>query len=147
MSKLLLILVLNGLLADAAPPVVNAVTVRLEAQNNSGQSGTAALQPEGNKTRVVIELSGMPAGATQPAHIHPGTCDKLDKAPKWTLKPVRDGRSVTVVPASIDAILKDKTAINIHKSATEPQIYVACGNIIGGMQQGASLPIRPQRGG
>jgi hypothetical protein len=70
---------------------------------------------------------------SQPAHIHLGRCDKLDKAPKWKLKPVQNGRSVTVVPASIDAILKEKTAINIHKSATEPQIYVSCGNIIGTM--------------
>jgi hypothetical protein len=38
-----------------------------------------------------------------------------------------------MVPVSLDTILKDKTAINIHKSAAEAQIYVSCGNIIGVM--------------
>jgi len=43
---------------------------------------------------------------------------------------VKNGRSVTIVPVSIETILKDRTAINIHKSATEIQVYVSCGNII-----------------
>jgi hypothetical protein len=39
-----------------------------------------------------------------------------------------------MVPVSLDTILKDKTAINIHKSAAEAQIYVyRRGNIIGVM--------------
>jgi hypothetical protein len=66
----------------------------------------------------------------EPAHIHMGRCDNLDKAPKWNLEAVKGGRSVTVVPVPLETILKDKTAINIHKSAAEAQIYVSCGNII-----------------
>jgi hypothetical protein len=72
------------------------------------------MMPEGDKTKVVILLSNAPAGVAQPAHIHLGQCDNLDKAPKWAGSvetPV-----VTVVPASIDAILKDRTAINVHKA-------------------------------
>lgn len=126
-----LIILLAGLFADAALAADDPVVVRLEAQSNSGQHGTATLHPEGAKTRVVIELSNVPAGLVQPAHIHRGSCDKLDKASRWNLKAVADGRSVTVVPVALDAILAESTAINIHKSALETQIYVACGNIAG----------------
>lgn len=133
MSRLLMILLLAGMSADAALALDDAVTVKLEAQNSSGQSGSATLFPEGDKTKVVIEVLNAPAGVAQPAHIHLGRCDNLDKAPKWPLEAVKNGRSVTLVAASIDAILKDRTAINIHKSAAEVQVYVACGNIIGVM--------------
>lgn len=105
------------------------LTIDLGAQNNSGETGTATLTPEGQKTKVVIEMSNAPAGVVQPAHIHAGTCDNLDKAPKWKLEPVKDGKSTTMVPVSLATILKDKTAINVHKSPTEIQVYVACGDI------------------
>jgi Cu/Zn superoxide dismutase len=129
MRDLLLLLLLSGLPAHPALAAHDVVTVKLDAQNNSGQTGTATLTPEGDKTRVAIELSNGPKGVAQPAHIHLGTCDKLDKAPKWKLEAVKDGKSVTTVPASLDTILKDKTAINVHKSANEIQVYVSCGNI------------------
>lgn len=106
------------------------ITVNLGAQNNSGETGTATLTPEGRKTKVVIEMSNSPAGVAQPAHIHKGTCANLDKAPKWKLEPVKDGKSTTVVPASLKTILKAKTAINVHKSLKEIKDYVACGDIV-----------------
>lgn len=132
MRRSIVILTL-GLFAHAALALDDTVSVKLEAQNNSGQNGSATLMPEGDTTRVVIEILNMPAGVAQPAHIHLGRCDKLDKAPKWRLEDVKDGRSVTVVPVPLDVILKDRTAINVHKSADEAQIYVSCGNIIGAM--------------
>ncbi|MBU1394697.1 MAG: hypothetical protein KKE84_00965 [Gammaproteobacteria bacterium] len=130
MRRPLMILLLAGLFSNVALALDDDVTVKLEAQNNSGQNGVATLFPEGNKTRVVIVIPNAPAGVAQPAHIHLGSCDKLDKAPKWKLEAVKGGRSVTMVPVSLDTILKDKTAINVHKSAAEAQIYVSCGNII-----------------
>lgn len=130
MRKTIGILLLAGLFSNAALALDDVVTVKLEALNNSGQNGVATLLPEGDKTKVVIEIPNAPAGA-QPAHIHLGSCDKLDKAPKWALEAVKGGRSVTVLPVSLDTILKDQTAINVHKSAAEAQIYVSCGNIIG----------------
>jgi hypothetical protein len=133
MPRLLMILLAAGLSVGPALALDDSVSVRLEAQNNSGQTGSATLIPEGNKTKVVIEILNAPTGVAQPAHIHPGRCDNLDKAPKWPLEAVIDGRSVSLVPASIDTILADRTAINIHKSAAEVQVYVSCGNIIGVM--------------
>lgn len=106
------------------------ITINLEAQNDSGESGSATLTPEGDNTKVVIELPNAPAGVAQPAHIHMGTCANLDKAPKWKLESVIDGKSTTLVPVSLKTILKDKTAINVHKSPAEIQVYVACGDIV-----------------
>jgi hypothetical protein len=133
MRETIVILMLGGLFSGAALALDDTITVKLEAQNNSGQNGTATLAPEGNKTRVVIEIPNAPTNVAEPAHIHQGSCDKLDKAPKWNLEAVKGGRSTTVVPVPLDTILKDRTAINIHKSAAEAQIYVSCGNIIGVM--------------
>lgn len=128
-------LVLSVLLASAftAPLSLAAtapVVVQLHAQNNSGENGTATLTPEGSHTRVVVEMTNAPAGVAQPMHIHAGTCANLDKAPKWKLEPLKDGKSTTMVPATLEAIMKDKTAINVHKSAAEIQVYVACGDIV-----------------
>lgn len=131
MRKSIVILLL-GLFAHAALALDDVVSVKLEAQSNSGQNGTATLMPEGDTTRVVIEIPNMPAGVSQPAHVHLGRCGKLNKAPKWRLEDVKDGRSLTVVPVPLDVILKDKSAINVHKSAAAAHIYVSCGNVIVG---------------
>lgn len=129
MFKPAIALVFAGMLAGPALALDDTVTVKLGAQNNSGQGGSATLIPEGKQTKVVIELSNAPAGTAQPAHIHLGSCDKLNKAPKWPLEAVKDGRSVTMLPVALDTILAEKAAINVHKSAAEAQVYIACGNI------------------
>lgn len=108
-----------------------AVTINLASQNNSGESGTATLTPEGTATRVQIKLSGAPAGVAQPAHIHEGTCRNLDPKPKYGLSNVVDGSSRTTVPVELSALLKGNYAINVHKSASELSTYVSCGDIRG----------------
>ena len=107
-----------------------SVTVRMSAQNKSGESGTARLTPLGSdKTRVEISLKGAPKGVTQPAHIHEGTCAKLDPKPKQGLENVVDGKSTSEVPMGIDDLRSGKLAINVHKSADDLNTYVSCGNI------------------
>lgn len=113
----------------AAP---KSVTVRLAEQNKSGQSGTARLTPMGDKTRVEISMKGGAKGVAQPAHIHDGTCPKPDPKPKHGLQDVVDGKSTSEVPVSLDTLLKEKVAINVHKSKEELKVYVACGNIRAG---------------
>src|ERR671924_142166 len=100
-SVLVVTLVLFGI-ASSAPAA--DTTVKLEAQNNSGESGTATLTPEGNSTKVVLDVPG--ASGTQPTHIHKGTCAKLDPKPAFPLSPVVNGKSETTVKASV----KDLTA-------------------------------------
>src|SRR5262245_2568484 len=60
------------------------VTVKLDAQHGSGETGTATFTPQGNKTQVVLQMTGTPADA-QPAHIHAGSCAELNPAPKIPL--------------------------------------------------------------
>jgi hypothetical protein len=130
MSRISFALVLMGCFATPALAAMQGpLTIPLAAQNNSGENGTATLTQDGSKTKVYIEMTGAPAGSVQPAHIHDGTCAKLDKAPKWPLEALKDGKSTTLVPATMAEIMQQKTAINIHKSATELKDYVACGNI------------------
>src|SRR5947207_4498308 len=110
-----------------------SVTVKMGAQNKSGETGTAKLTAEGaDKTRVEISLKGGPKGVDQPAHIHEGSCAKLDPKPKQGLENVVDGKSTTVVPMGLADLRKGNLAINVHKSKDDIKTYVSCGDIEGG---------------
>jgi Cu/Zn superoxide dismutase len=100
----------------------------ITAQNGSGEHGTVALKPRGDKTVVEVHIIGAPKTA-QPAHIHLGTCDKLDPAPKYPLTPIVDGISETTVDASVATLTATAMAVNVHKSADDIKTYVACGNL------------------
>jgi hypothetical protein len=100
----------------------------LNAQNGSGEHGTVALKPRGAKTVVEIHLLGAPSTA-QPAHIHSGSCDHLNPAPKFPLTPVVDGISETTVNEPISVLTAGGLAVNVHKSATDIKTYVACGDL------------------
>jgi hypothetical protein len=104
------------------------VTVDLGTQNESGQSGTATLTADGEKTTVTIELSN-PPGDAQPAHIHAGTCAELNPQPEFPLANVVDGKSETTVDAPLSALEGEDYAINIHMSEADVETYVACGDI------------------
>jgi Cu/Zn superoxide dismutase len=107
-----------------------AVTVKLVPQNRSGESGSAKLTPMGeDKTQVEISLKGGPKGTPQPAHIHEGSCAKLNPQPKYPLQNVVDGKSTSEVPVGIAQLTKGGLSINVHKSADELKQYVACGPI------------------
>jgi hypothetical protein len=115
-------------------------TVQLGAQSGSGESGTAVLTEEGKSTRVVIDLSN---GTTepQPAHIHSGSCAKLDPTPKYALQSVVDGKSTSMVNEPLDDLKSEAYAINVHKSAAKIKTYVSCGDIGGkGGSSGGGQP-------
>jgi hypothetical protein len=102
---------------------------RLSPQSNSGESGTATLTKQSDtQTKVMLVVSGAPASA-QPVHIHKGTCANLDPKPAFPLSPLVNGKSETVVNASLDELSKGGYAINGHKSAQEVSTYVFCGNL------------------
>jgi hypothetical protein len=105
------------------------MTVTLTPQNNSGESGTATITPSGDGVVVKIDLKGEPSGVAQPAHIHTGTCANLGGVYK-PLTSVSNGQSTTTISGLTTAdLMKGTYAINVHKSASEIQTYVACGNI------------------
>ena len=116
------------------PPVMmtaTSVAVSLMAQNNSKQIGTAILSSDGSSstTKVTLNITGEPKGATEPAHIHAGACPNPG-AVVYALSNVVSGKSTTVVKASLATLLAQlPLAINVHKSATEISTYVSCGDI------------------
>src|SRR5947209_19191201 len=99
------------------------------AQSGSGETGTVTLTAMGEKTRVDVAIVGAPEGA-QPAHIHEGTCAKLNPKPTYPLASVTDGFSSTVVDAPISKLTGAAMAVNVHKSASDLPTYVACGDIM-----------------
>lgn len=118
--------------AASAQAAGGEVTIPLAGQNASGESGTVTLAPDGQGTRVTINLSGAPSGLAQPAHVHEGTCDKLDPKPKYPLPNVTDGKSSTTLPVKMSSIVDGKHSVNVHKSASDLKTYVACGTLKGG---------------
>lgn len=124
------LLVLAFLALFSVAGAATSVTVQLSAQNNSGETGTAELTDMGGgQTKVVITLTGAPSGVAQPAHIHEGTCANLNPTPKYPLTSVQGGKSETTVNVSLTDLMAKPFAINVHKSAQEIPVYVACGNI------------------
>jgi hypothetical protein len=103
-------------------------TAPMKALGGSGQSGTATItSPVGGKQTVTVDLSGEPKGASEPAHIHPGTCAKPNPVPKAVLKDVADGRSVSTISALPS---KGSWSILVHKSmGGGMNTYVSCGDI------------------
>lgn len=109
--------------------MADALTVTLNEQNQSGETGTATLKETNGKVTVTLTMKGAPSGA-QPSHIHVGSCKNLG-AVKYPLNPVVNGKSETTVNVTL-AQLKTSLpfAINVHKSADEAQVYVACGDLL-----------------
>lgn len=114
--------------SEATPAEQEPVTVELQEQNDSGQSGQATLTPEGEQTRVTLQLENPPS-VPQPVHIHEGTCEELDPTPKYPLENLTDGASETVVDVPLSDLQAGEFAINAHASEEEVKTYVACGGV------------------
>ena len=108
---------------------MQSLTIPIKAQNGSGENGTATLTAMGAQTRIVIALKGEPAAGNQPAHVHLGSCAKLNPVPKYPLKNVIGGASNSVIAVPFAALTAGGMAINVHKAATAINVYVACGDI------------------
>jgi hypothetical protein len=101
----------------------------LATQNASGELGTVTLTAVGDKTRVEVALANAPTDVPQPAHIHEGTCAKLDPKPKYPLSTVVDGTSTTMVDVPMSQLVAGGFAVNVHKSTKEIPTYIACGEL------------------
>jgi hypothetical protein len=113
-----------------AAPTTYTLTAPLVAQRSSGENGTVTLTPiTAMSTRVTISLAGEPSGASQPAHIHVGSCARLNPHPKWGLKNVEEGASATVVPVGIKTLISADYVVNVHLSSTAITHYVACSDL------------------
>jgi Cu/Zn superoxide dismutase len=125
-------------LASAVPAVAadnmssmaasKTATVKLAAQNGSGENGTATITQVTGGVDVVIALKGAPATA-QPAHIHTGSCPKPGGV-KYPLTNVVAGASKTTVKGvTLAELTASPMSINVHESAADIQKYVSCGDI------------------
>lgn len=112
-----------------------SVRVVMNAENNSGQSGSALVTDRGAKTRieVVIGKSDDPRG--QPGHVHEGRCGEIGTA-KAALSPASATsadpahfRSDTEVDLSLEALLRGPYALNFH-DVRDFSLYVSCGDIV-----------------
>lgn len=123
-------LLLAATAQSPAPPARTApVQFHLVAQNGSGETGTATLYDGAKGLIVKLRMSG--SEVDQPAHIHAGTCEKLDPKPAYPLKTVHDGVSESTIEGVTIAQLEKKPyAINVHKSTKELPVYVSCGNLV-----------------
>ena len=108
----------------------HSMTINIGALNGSKQDGQAFLNDTPGGLRVKIQLKNEPAGASEPAHIHQGTCAKLNPTPWKGLSNVVGGVSVTTISGLTLATLKaSHYAINVHQSAANLMHYVACGDL------------------
>jgi hypothetical protein len=96
----------------------------------------------------------MAGNEVHPAHIHNGTCEKLGDvvyllndltgdilsgtpaAPISAASGSVVGSSQTDVDASLDDLVAGEYAINVHKSAQEIDVYIACGDVKGEVKDG-----------
>jgi hypothetical protein len=116
--------------ASAPGIALNQAILQFEAQNDSGITGGAILtELEGGDTAVTIGVVAVGFAEPMPAHVHEGTCDDLDPTPKYPLNDVATGASNTVIEVGLDELLATPHAVNIHKSAAEADVYVACAEI------------------
>jgi Cu/Zn superoxide dismutase len=122
---------LAGILATAAAAdAPTTVTIKMLAQNNSGETGTAVLTQTSAGLKVEVALDGAPTDTPQPTHIHVGTCANLNKAPKYPLTNTVNGKSTTTLSSvKLSDLLASPFAINVHKSGTDLATYVSCGDI------------------
>lgn len=115
-----------ALAQQAAVP--QKVTYNLAAQNNSGETGTITITPtaDGKGSIVLVETKGQGA-LPQPVHVHHGPCALLVATPTYPLKTLEAGKSETTLAAvPVTELTNGQYAINVHKSTTEGNVYVAC---------------------
>jgi hypothetical protein len=121
---------LTGILLHPAQAAGEPVKIILDAENASGETGTATLTDLGNgKTMVDVAIAGEPDGASQPMHIHEGQCGPTLGKVIFPLTNLEKGKSSTTIDAALDTLMTGGFAINGHKSAQEITVYVFCGNI------------------
>ena len=113
-----------------AEPKEGKFLVILEEQSDSEQSGSATIEDVNGVARVTVNINASSEdGVEQPAHIHLGGCEDIG-AVLYPLNNVVDGTSVTTLNVStVDIIFQLPLSLNVHQSAEESDVYVACGEL------------------
>ncbi|MDP9024787.1 MAG: hypothetical protein M3N13_05395 [Candidatus Eremiobacteraeota bacterium] len=99
-------------------------------ENESKQHGTAMVKAVPGGVWVKVSVFNEPKGASEPAHIHAGPCDKLNPAPWKILSNVVNGTSITTIKGvTFDQLKGGHYAVNVHESAGNLKHYVSCGDV------------------
>ena len=109
------------------------LVLTLSERSGSGESGKATFTPLGEHTKVVLELGDRSAGPVarpEPAHIHRGSCTRLDRRAAYGLAAVEDGKSTSTVSVPLSKLRSGAFAIDVHESAEQVERHVACGNLV-----------------
>ena len=110
------------------PGKADTITIALNEDNDSGQSGWATLTARGDDTEVVLSLSEG-AMVSELVQIHSGACGPDLGGVEHSLTNFTDGRSMTLLEGvSFKSLFTGNFAINAHNSQ-DPSVYTACGNI------------------
>jgi Cu/Zn superoxide dismutase len=110
-------------------PAPDHLTIVMSSQNGSGEYGTVTFLQRGPNLVVYVDMTN-PTAATQPVHIHDGTCAKLNPKPKYPLMNLSSGSSSTTLEnLTLASLLAAPFAVNVHMSPNAVGTYVACGNI------------------
>jgi len=101
----------------------------LNAVGGSGESGCATPRALGTGIVLGLKVTGEPAGADQPAHIHRGKCGSNGPVVN-PLSDVKNGLSSTTIPfAKWKMFNHGGFYINIHESKDNIPHIVSCANI------------------
>jgi hypothetical protein len=122
-------LALAATLIGACQAARATTTLTLTEESGSGVTGSVTLTDAGRgRTQVLVKVdhNGL---RDMPAHIHSGTCGALVPQPKFPLANVRDGTSMTIVPATLTELRAGGLAVNLHKSVDELKVSTACANL------------------
>ena len=106
--------------ASSAPVRGESVTLALDEQNDSGQSGTATLTEVDSTIEVVLSLSAG-TSETDIVHIHSGQCGDTLGGVVHTLTPFvgGSGDSTTIVEATLASVQDGDHAINATIPVTQ----------------------------
>lgn len=114
--------------AKISPSEVSSLGIAVLEQNASNTRGGASLIENGEQTTVTLTMQ-TDSDVAMPAHIHKGTCPNPGEV-VYPLEPVVNGTSTTTIDATIEELVASPMAVNVHKSADEANVYVACGDIV-----------------
>ena len=113
------------------PTEADSITLALDEQNDSGQSGFATLTARGSQTEVVLNLSSANV-MSELVHIHSGRCGNDTLGPvALGLTKIAGGASASTLDATLASLRVGDLAINSHQAGA-PANYTTCGTIPAG---------------
>jgi predicted lipoprotein with Yx(FWY)xxD motif len=107
--------------------VPEGALLTIDKGRDGDQTGATVLVSQGAKTEVSLFVKPNP-GVIQPAHVHEGVCP-VPGAVKYPLTNVVEGKSKTVIDASLADLLKGNFSAMVHLSDKDLAKWVSCGNV------------------